>query len=176
MDSIGKLFRKSLLDSVKDGVEKNGNTFLLSYSSVNASQMDKLRKELSRFGAKVYVSKNRIAQIALQEVKQPQLADLVTGQTALVWSSGDAAVVSKALVKFVDGCQGMSIQGGLLNGSILRKTDIKRLSDLPSREVMLSQLLQVMVSPISKLAGDLNAKTRELMSILKQLSEKKGGN
>jgi len=57
MESIGKLFRKNLLTSVKEGVEKHGSTFLLSYSSVNASQMDKLRKDLNRVGAQVYVSK-----------------------------------------------------------------------------------------------------------------------
>ena len=176
MESVGKLFRKSLLASVKEGVEKNGSTFLLSYSSVSASKMDKLRKELSRVGADVYVSKNRIAQIALEEMQQPQLAKLITSQTAFVWTDGDAAAVSKTLVKFVDTCQGIAIQGGLLDGAMLDKSAIKRLSDLPSREVLLSQLLQVMISPISRLAGDLNAKTRDLLSILKQLSEKKGGN
>jgi len=170
MESIGKLFRANLLTSVKQGVEKHSSTFLLSYSSVNASKMDKLRKDLNRVGAQVYVSKNRIAQIALKELSQSRLAEGVTNQIAFVWSNADGAVVSKALVKFVEGCQGMAIQGGLFDGQTLDQAGIKRLSDLPSREVLLSQLLQMMLSPITRLAGDLNAKTRDLLSILKQLS------
>jgi len=176
MDSIGKIFRNSLLTSIKDGVEKSSNTFLLSYSAVDASQMDKLRKDLSKVGARVYVSKNRIAQIALEEIQQPKMAEWVNGQTAFVWSDADPAAVSKTLIKFTKGCAGLRIQGGLLDGVILAQTDVQRLSDLPSREVLLSQVLQVMVSPLSRLAGSLNAKTRDLLSILKQLSEKKGGN
>ena len=68
------------------------------------------------------------------------------------------------------------IAGGLLEGKELNKNDVKKLSDLPSREVLLSMLLSTIQSPLTRLAGALNAKTRDLISVLKQLSEKKGGN
>jgi large subunit ribosomal protein L10 len=176
MGKIGKVFRESLASSIKEGVKSNSSTFLLSYSAVSASQMDDLRKNLKRLGASVYVPKNRIAQIALQEADQKMLAEKVTGQTALIYSNSDASAISKALTKFTEKCQGLVIRGGLLDGVLLLESDVKRLADLPSREVLLSQLLQVIISPLTNLAGVLNGKTRELLSILKQLSEKKGGN
>lgn len=176
MGKIGKVFRESLVSSVKNGVQSSTSTFLLSYSAVSASQMDELRKDLKRLGARMYVSKNRIAQIALEEADQKILSKEVNGQAAFVWSDTDASVISKTLTKFADKCKGLSIRGGVLAGGLLHANDVKRLAELPSREVLLSRLLQVMLSPVTGLYDVLNGKTRELLSILKQLSEKKGGN
>ena len=86
------------------------------------------------------------------------------------------SAVSKALFKFAEGCDGVQIRGGVLDGAVLTQTDIKRLADLPAKEVLQAQLLGTMIAPLTRLAGSLNAKTRDLLSILKQLSEKKGGN
>ncbi|HOY10207.1 MAG TPA: 50S ribosomal protein L10 [Candidatus Omnitrophota bacterium] len=176
MGKVGRIYREKLVESIKDGLQKNDNVFLLSYSAVSASQMNDLRKDLKRIGAAVCVSKNRIAQIALKECQQDTLAGRVQNQTAFVWSNADCAVVSKTLMKFLEKCETASVQGGVLSGAVLDKSDVKRLADLPSRDVLLSQLLSVIVSPLSQLASVLNGKTRELLSILKQLSEKKGGN
>ncbi|MFA5259644.1 MAG: 50S ribosomal protein L10 [Candidatus Omnitrophota bacterium] len=176
MGKVGRIYREKLVGSIKEGLENNDNVFILSYSAVSASQMNDLRKDLKRVGAAMCVSKNRIAQIALKGCQQDALAGRVKDQTAFVWSNADCAVVSKTLMKFLEKCGTASVQGGLLDGAVLDKSDVKRLADLPSRDVLLSQLLSVIVSPLTQLASVLNGKTRELLSILKQLSEKKGGN
>ena len=105
-----------------------------------------------------------------------QLIEKVEGQTAFIWSDADSSEVSKAVMKFVKELQGLSVQGGVLDGAILEKADIERLANLPSKDELRAKLLQVMLSPMTQLAYILNAKTQELLSILKQLSEKKGGN
>ena len=79
-------------------------------------------------------------------------------------------------MKFAKGNEGVNVEGGLLDGVFLSQTEVKRLADLPSREDLLAQLLQTILSPMTRLAGVMNAKSRDLLSILKQLSEKKGGN
>ena len=175
MEKVGKIFRTALLNNVKEKVESSDNIFLVSYSGLSSMKMDSFRKDLRRLGAKVYVSKNRIAQIALQNLKQDKLAENVKGQTAFIWSNADSVTISKSLIKFVEACEGMKIQGGLLGGNILSKEDVKCLSELPSREALIAQLLQLILSPLTRFAGALNAKSQDLLSILKQLSEKKGG-
>ena len=176
MGKVGRIYREKLVESVKDGLKQNSNVFMFSYSAVSASQMNDLRKDLKRVGAAMYVSKNRIAQVALKDCQQDVLAGRVQAQTAFVWSNADCVAVSKAVMTFLEKCEAASVQGGVLDGAFLDKSDVKRLSDLPSRDVLLSQLLSVIVSPLTQLASVLNGKTRELLSILKQLSEKKGGN
>ena len=175
MKRVGQILRDKLKESIKESIGQNRGTFLLSYSAISSSQMNDLRKDLRKVGAHISASKNRIAKIALKELKQDQFAKHIEGQTAFVWSNNDAAVVSKVLMKFSEDKKGIVIRGGLLEGTILNKEDIKRLSDLPSREVLLTQLVRTMISPVSRLLGAMNGKTRDLLSILKQLSEKKGG-
>ena len=175
---VGKIFRTTLVNNIKEQLKNSKNTFVVSYSALSAPQLNVFRKDLRKLGAKVYVSKNRIAQIALQESKQEKLADSIERQTAFIWTNSDSVDVSKVLVKFLKEFKGLSVHGGLIEGEYLGNEDIKRLSELPSREALLTQLLTVMISPITGLQNALNAKTRDLLSILKQFelrSEKKGG-
>ena len=172
---IGKLFRTSLVNNIKEELKNSKNTFVVSYSALSGAKLNTFRKDLKKLGAKVYVSKNRIAEIALKEFKQEKLAEAIERQTAFIWTNSDSAEVSKALVNFLKDFKSMSILGGLIEGEHLGTDDVKRLSELPSREALLTQLLTVMISPITGLQNALNAKTRDLLSILKQLSEKKGG-
>lgn len=176
MKRIGQAFRENLVNRVKDGIGQNGCIFVVSYSQVPASQINDFRKRLKAAGADIYVSRNSIAQIALKDLNQSALAEKITGQMAFVWSQADSADVAKALVKFAKECENIKIRGGLLDGKILEKDQIVQLSELPSRQVLLTMLLSTIQSPLTRLAGALGGKTQELLSILKQLSEKKGGN
>jgi large subunit ribosomal protein L10 len=175
MKRIGQIYRETLASHVKEGSQDRKNTFLLSFTKLSASEMNNFRKDLKKIGAEVFVARNSVAELALQELKRDSLATKIGGQTLFVWSDTDSAEVSKTLVKFCDQFDGMIIHGGVLEGALVEKNDIKRLSDLPSRQVLLSQLLQVIQSPITRLMGAFNGKTRDLIYVLKQLSEKKGG-
>ncbi len=173
---VGELLRKNLVETIKTGVKGGSTVFMMSYSGVSGSQMSTLRKRLKEVGAALYVSPNTMAKRALKDLEYTSLADQIEGQTAFVWSNSDSVEVSKILSKFAKECEGVIVRGGILEGNIISEVDVKKLADLPSREVLLAMLLGVIQSPISRLAMVLNGKTKELLSILKQLSEKKGGN
>lgn len=176
MKKVGTLFRESLVNRIKEGVNNNSNVFLLSYSALSGLKNSDLRKNLRKIGAEVYVTKNSIARLALKDCEKDDLAQNVSQQTAFVFSDADSVELSKMLVDFEKDCKTFSVQGGLLEGKVLDQAEVKTLSELPSREVLLAMLLSTIQSPLTRLAGALNAKTRDLLSILKQLSEKNGGN
>ncbi|MDE2008532.1 MAG: 50S ribosomal protein L10 [Candidatus Omnitrophica bacterium] len=170
MMKVGTLFRQKMAASVKEGVAQRSSTFVVSYRGVSSAKMNVLRKDLKRKKAEVLVSKSSVARIALKEAKCEDLANRVEGQMALILSDADACEVSKVLVKFAKDCEGFVVRGGMLDGAVLTEDQIKTLSDLPPREVLLATLLGLMAAPVSRFAGALNGKTRDLMSILKQKS------
>ena len=176
MKRIGQIFREKLAKDVTESVKGNEGVFVLNYSQLTAKKMGELRKELSGAGAQVFISKNRVTQLALKELGHDKLAERIIGQTALVWGNTDSSAISKILVKFTTDHEAVKVRGGLLDGKFIEVADVKRLSELPSREVLLAKLLGTMQAPMTRLAYILNGKTRELLSILKQLSDKKGGN
>ncbi len=99
----------------------------------------------------------------------------VVARNVLHHSTQYSAEISKVLCKFSKECEFVKLSAGLLEGRILNLDDIKKLSELPSKQVLLALLFGTIQAPLTRLAGALNAKTQELLSILKQLSEKKGG-
>ena len=172
---VGELYRQKIAVSVKDGITKSSSTFVVSFRGVSSAKMDSLRKDLRRKKADVLVAKTSVARIAFKEAKLQSLAERIEGQLALVLSDADASEISRILVKFAKDYEGFVLKGGVLDGNLLEPDQIRTLSDLPSREVLLSQLLGTMQAPLTRFMGALNGKTRDLLSILKQLSEKKGG-
>lgn len=175
MKKVGQLIRENIAEKIRHNVAEHSTTFLVSYSKMSSPKMNNFRKALSATGAKVYVAKNRIAKKTLTAMKFDDMSSKITQQIAFVWSDSDSVEVAKVLVKLVKDLEGLSIQGGVLDGKAVQQADVKRLSDLPSREVLLTMLAQTIQSPLVRLAVALNAKTRDLIYILKQLSEKAGG-
>lgn len=171
---VGELFRKRMSASVQDGVNKKSSTFVVSFQGISSAKMDTLRKDLKRKKADVLVSKASVSRIAFKEAKLEALVERMQGSTALVLSDADASEISKILVKFAKDHESFVVQGGVLDGSVLDPNQIKTLSDLPSREVLLAKLAGVFNAPLTRFAGALNAKTRDFVSILKQKSEKGG--
>ena len=171
---VGTLYRQRMANSVKDGVSKKSSTFVVSYRGISSAQMNTLRKNLKRKKADVLVSKTSVARIALKEAKCEDLAASIEGQMALILSNADASEVSKVLVNFSKSYEGFVVRGGVLDGAFLSEDQVKTLSDLPSREVLLARLMGTMSAPLTRFAGALNGKTWDMISILKQKSEKGG--
>ncbi|MCX5681862.1 MAG: 50S ribosomal protein L10 [Candidatus Omnitrophica bacterium] len=176
MKKVGQLIREGIADKIRQNVKDHGTTFLVSYTKMSSPKMNNFRKVLSAVGAKVYVSKNRIAQKALQSLEFEQMSEKIKNQIAFVWSNKDSSEVAKVLMRLTKDVEGLNVQGGVLDGKAVEQADVKRLSDLPSREVLLTMLAQTIQSPLVRLAGALSGKTRDLIYILKQLSEKSAPN
>ncbi len=168
---VGTLYRQRMANSVKEGVSKKSSTFVVSYCGIPSAKMNVLRKDLKRKKAKVLVSKTSVARIALKEAKYENLAGRIEGQVALILSDADASEVSKVLVKFAKDCEGFVVRGGMLDGAFLTEDEVRTLSDLPSREVLLAKLVGIMSAPLTRFASSLNGKTRDLILILKQKSD-----
>lgn len=173
MKRVGQVYREKLASTAKAGAQSSKNIFLVHYSRLTSLQISDLRKNLRQAGAGVYATKNTIARRVLKDLNQQQLADAVKDQSAFVWTDGDGAAVSKILKKFATDHDVFALGGGVVEGRYVTGTDIKKLAELPSREVILAKLLSVIQAPASRLAGALNAKGRDVLSILKQKSEQK---
>lgn len=173
---VGRLYREKMVSTIKNGVEKKNNAFVVNYRNISSGDISALRKTLQGQKAKMVLSKGTLARIALKDSALSFVSDTLKGHTAFVWSDVDPVQVSKVLVNFAEKNETFAVRGAIVEGNPLKQADVKRLSDLPAKEVLVAQLLGTLQAPITRLARALNGKTTELILILKQLSEKKGGN
>ncbi len=176
MTKIGKIYREKITKTVRDGIENQSSAFVINFRNVSSGDICTLRKALQQKKAKVYMSRNSLARVGLKGTVLAPITDKLDGQTLFIWTNTDAVDIAKLLIKFAEKNENIAIRGGVVSSQLLGAADIKRLSSLPAKEVLLAQLLGTLQSPITRLARTLNGKTVELLSILKQISEKRGGN
>ena len=173
MIKLGQLFRDGFQFQLKQRLENKNNIFVLKFSKVTSPEMSDLRKELKKLGARMVVVKNSVAVRTLKNINLEAIEPMVEGSVALVYSDSDAADISKTLMKFIKSHESSQVKGGILQNAPLTAEDIKKLSTLPSREILLSMLLGAIQSPLSSLSYVLSYKTRALLCALKQISDKK---
>ncbi len=111
--------------------------------------------------------KNSFVKRAASEAGLPEeLFESLSGQTALVTGESDICATAKTLKGFQKEFKKVEVKVGVVEGRLLEAAEISALADLPSREVLLAQLLGVLNAPATKLARLLNEPGAALARVL----------
>ena len=162
---------------VSDLAERLGRSpFLLvtDYQRMKVDQFGELRTRLAPAGAEVRVVKNSFLRRAMSDSGLPDVADRLTGQTAIVMGEKDIAPVAKILKTFSAEFKTATLKIGVIDRLILSTEEIETLAELPTREVLLGQLLGLLLSPATKLVRLLNEPGAALARLLSAKAEKEG--
>ncbi len=160
---------------VSDLAEKlTASPFLLvtDYQRMKVDQFGELRNRLAPTGAEVHVIKNSFLKRAMADSGFPDVADKLTGQTAVVTGKADVAPVAKVLKTFAAEFNIASLKIGVINREVLSIADVEALADLPARDVLLAQLLGVLLAPATKLVRVLNEPASSLARLLSAKADK----
>ena len=160
---------------VSDLSEKlNRSPFLLvtDYKQMKVDQFGELRNRLAPAGAEVRVVKNSFLKRAMADSGMPDVADKLTGQTAIVMGEKDVAPVEKILKSFAAEFKIAALKIGVVNKSIMSTSDVEALAELPSREILLAQLLGLFQAPATRLVRILNEPAAAFARLLKAKGDK----
>jgi large subunit ribosomal protein L10 len=162
-----------------ESFQESAGAVLTEYRGLSVKQLQDLRRALGE-NANYAVVKNTLTKIAATEAGVEGFDDLLTGPTAIAFIQGDVVEAAKGLRDFAKANPSLVIKGGVLEGKPLDATEIAKLADLESREVLLGKLAGAMLASLSqavyllnaplaqaaRLAGALQAKAEEDPSIL----------
>ena len=143
------------------------------YRGLTVADFQELRIELRKNNAEIRVAKNTLLKRAVQDTSFEQLQEHFTGTTAITVSYDDPVAPAKVLTAFSKEHDQLEIRGGMLDGKTLSVDDLNALAKLPSREVMLSQLLSVMQAVPTGFVRVLNAVPQSMVFALQAIKEKK---
>jgi large subunit ribosomal protein L10 len=136
--------------------------------------MGALRSKLAEVKGSVHVVKNRLVKRALPNGDCADFATLLDGPTALAATRGDAVSLAKALIQFAKENNAMVIRGGILDMTrVVSADDIKSLSTLPPREVLLAKLLGTMQGPVRNFVSLLSTLIGNMVRVLDQVAKAK---
>jgi large subunit ribosomal protein L10 len=154
-------------------IEESQAIFAVDYRGISVPQAAELRASLREADATFKVVKNSLTERAADQVGAETLKEFLSGPTALTFVRGDAATAAKAIADYNRATQLLPFKGGLMEGAPLDVGQIRSISRLPSREVLYSQLVGVVASPVSGLVRSLSALIGGLATALGQVREKK---
>ena len=162
---------------VSDLSEKlNRSPFLLvtDYQRMKVDQFGELRNRLAPTGAEVHVVKNSFLKRAMTASGLPDVSEQLSGQTAVVTGNKDVAPVAKVLKTFAAEFKIAAVKLGVVDKNVLSTAEVESLADLPSRAVLLSQFLGVLLAPATKLVRTLNEPAASLARLLNAKAGKEG--
>jgi large subunit ribosomal protein L10 len=166
--------KASIVSDLAEKLNRSPFVLVTDYQRMKVDQFGDLRNRLAPAGAEVRVVKNSFLKRAMSDSGLPDVADKLSGQTAIVMGQKDVAPVAKILKKFAAEFKVAALKIGVIDRSVLSAQEIEALADLPSREVLLAQLLGLLMSPATKLVRLLNEPGASLARLLNAKAQKEG--
>jgi large subunit ribosomal protein L10 len=143
--------------------------FVADYTGLKVDQFSELRTRLYGVGARCHVVKNTFLRRAAKEAGLPDVGEL-KGQSAIIVGDKDVAAAAKVLKTFASEFQKPVMKVGVIDRAVVSSDEIKAIADLPTRDVLLAQLLGVLIAPASKLVRTLNEPASALARVLEAKS------
>jgi large subunit ribosomal protein L10 len=156
----------------QDKVQSTGAVVLTEYQGLTVVELNELRAKLRPLNCEYTIIKNSLGKIALKNAGMEDFAKHFEGPIAVALEKGDPITTAKVLVDFAKEHKKLKIKVALFEKKIILDKDIKALAALPSKEVLLSQLLRTMNAPITNLVGVLSANVKKLVYVLDAIKNK----
>ena len=138
------------------------------YRGLTMPQIDELRTKLLEHGARFAVVKNTLTRRAAEAAGSDALLALLEGPTAIAFleSGGDPVAVAKALVDAARDTRVLEVRGGMLEGRPVERGEIESLAKLPPVDILRSQVLGAVTSPLTAIVGLFTAPLQDLYGLI----------
>ncbi|MCX8118323.1 MAG: 50S ribosomal protein L10 [Desulfobacterota bacterium] len=152
---------------------------LTHYRGLNVEQMNTLRRRFREEKIVYQVVKNTLMKRAATGTALEKLTDYFEGPTAVAITHGDPVSLAKILTDFVKAQPQLEIKVGLIQGKVSTPEEIKELATLPSREVLMAQVLGGLQAPAQEVVGLLYRGVQQVLGVIQaradQLAKPEGG-
>jgi len=169
--------KQKVVDELTRRLQETETLIVADYRGLTMPQIDGLREELGKHGARFTVVKNTLTRRAAQNAGADALLPLLEGPSAIAFieADGDPAAVAKALAAAARETRVLELKGGVMQARTLTAEDVDVLSKLPSIEVLRGQVVGAILAPLNAIAGLINAPLQDLYGLLDARIEQLGG-
>ena len=169
--------KEKIVKELSEHIQKAKGMVFANYQGMTNKQLEDLKKELKKSEAELVVAKNTLLKRALKTLDTfdtPDTFDTFLQQpTVTLFINSDIVAPIKALAKSIKNLKLPLIKFGIIEGKILKEEEIVRLSTLPSREVLIAQVVGGIKSPLFGLHRALNWNLQKLVLTLSAVQNKK---
>jgi large subunit ribosomal protein L10 len=139
---------------------------------LTAAESRALRRTLRGAGGELKVAKHTLTKIAMQETRYADCGSLLRGPRGLVFGYDNPVAVAKALVDFADTHAKLQIDGGAVEGQIIKPEQVKALAAMPGLPALQARVVRQALSPGGRVAGALRSPATRIAGAIASLIKK----
>lgn len=164
--------KQEVVSEIKDAIQNSKSVSIIEYRGLNVEEISDLRNKYRAEGVSYKVYKNTLVKIALEELGYEGYEEFLKGPNGFVFSNEDMVAGPRVSVDFSKDNEKLVVKAGLLDGKVIDQNDLKALAKLPTKEVLIAQVLGTLNAPISGLANVLQGSIRKVVYALNAVKEK----
>lgn len=174
---LNKTQRTQAIERLEKDLGGASGLYLTDINKIDTGKMSRLRVDFRKKGIKYLVVKNTLARIALERCGRKELSPFFKGPVGVAISMVDSTAPAKVIRDFQkEFADLLPLKVAYVDGALFNAADAKKLADLPSREVLLSQLLSVLKAPMTNFAGSLSGIMTKFVGTLESVKAQKEAN
>ena len=165
--------KKNVVSGLHERLAKAKVVIVTDYKGLDVTTMNHLRRRLSEIDCEYQVVKNTLLIRASQDTDAALIQDIFKGPNAVAWSYEDPVAPAKVLMDFAKENDRLEIKAGVMDGRALDGNAIKALSSLPSKDVLLGQLLSALNGVPTAFVRVLSGIPQQFLNVLQAIKEQK---
>ena len=159
--------KERVVAELAERLQASETLLVADYRGLDMVEIDAVRTELIKHGARFTVVKNTLTKRAAEQAGVPELNEFLDGPTAIAFvGDGDMVAVAKALNDSAKQTKILALKGGILAGKPISADDVRELAALPPMEQLRGQVLGAIVAPLNAIAGLVNAPLQNLLGLV----------
>jgi large subunit ribosomal protein L10 len=162
-----------ITEDLKEKFSKSKVVIVTDYKGMNVTTINALRRKLREADIEYRVVKNTLLIRASEDTDVAVIHEFFKGPSAVAISYDDPVMPAKVLTEFAKENKNLTIKAGVMGNKLLDVNDIKSLSSLPSREVLLSQILSAMNGVPTAFVRVLNGTMGQFLNVLTAIKDQK---
>lgn len=167
-----RIAKENIVARISNDMKENSVMMVIDYKGITVNDDTAFRRSLREADMTYYVAKNTFIKIAAHNNDITALDGVLEGTTSVIFGN-DPVAMAKAVTEFAKEHKAIKVKAGLMDGALLPVEKLDALAKLPSREVLLAQVVGGMQAPLTGFAGALQGLLRNLVSVLDQVREQK---
>ena len=148
--------KQPIVAEISEAIKDAQSVVLVDYRGLTVEQDTNLRKQLREAGVTYKVYKNTMMNFAFKGTDFEGLAPYLEGPSAVAISTTDATAPARILAKFAKEAKALEIKAGVVEGNVYDAAGMQAISQIPSRDELISKLLGSLQSPITNFARVMN--------------------
>jgi large subunit ribosomal protein L10 len=172
-EKLARMCKEHMVDEIVASIKERPNFIITKYMGSSVSDLEQLRKSLKKSSSSYVVVKNSILKIVFDKLDLKDESAKIESGMGLSLSGEDIVATCKVLANFAKDHDKFKIKGAIIDGKSVEQEKVKELASLPSKQVLLTQVVVTMKSPITGFVNVLGGVVRKFVYVVAAIKTSK---